>query len=48
VVIVDMHAGFDIAAMLTPDGTHGNALGDAFMAKRWFAAISAELPALGW
>jgi acyl-CoA thioesterase-1 len=43
VVIVDMHEGFDIDTMLTPDGAHGNALGDAFMAQRWFDAISAEL-----
>ena len=43
VVIVDMHEGFDINTMLSPDGFHGNALGDAFMAQRWFDTISTEL-----
>lgn len=48
VIVVDMHEGFDVHTMLTNDGYHGNAEGDAFIARRWFESVSDAWPSLGW
>jgi len=44
VTIVDMNTGFNTSTMFSSDNIHPNATGYKFMADRWYAVISAQLP----
>jgi len=47
IVLVDQHAGFDIATMMQGDGIHPNAAGEERMAWRWLPALASVLSPSG-
>ena len=43
VVLVDHYSGYDSVSLNLPDGIHPNAMGESFMAERWFEQLRPHL-----